>query len=152
MNLQPSFLFPSPPPACFILVLVLSMSNFLFFSCYFWNQVSDLRDCHAQEMCFGSSAICVLWMIRSNTGAARWLINLLQNNKVHWRINNIFIVSPHWIVWNFLSLQVRQFKIFQCYLNMIFKRVLKPTHNKNSLPQLVAFRSFNFTSELNATI
>lgn len=101
---ESSAIFPLFPSPCFISVLVLSMSNFIFFSCYFWNQVSDLRDCHAQEMCFGSSASCVLWIIRSNPGAARWLINLLQNNKAHWRINNVFIASPQWIVCNFLSL------------------------------------------------
>lgn len=90
-----------PPP--FILVLVPSKSNFLFLSCYFWKQLSDLKGCHAQEMCFGSSASCILWMIRSNWVAARWLISLLQNNRSHWRINNVFIVSPQRSVWNFLS-------------------------------------------------
>jgi len=39
-----------------ILVLVLNKSNFLFFSCYFWKQLAVLKDCQAQEMCFGSCA------------------------------------------------------------------------------------------------
>lgn len=91
----------SPPPSFHLGVG--TKSNFLFFSCYFWKQFSDLKDCHAQKMCFGSSASCILWMIRSNRVAARWLINLLQNNRSHWRINNAFIVSPQWSVWNFLS-------------------------------------------------
>lgn len=81
-------------------------SNFIFSSCYFWKQLSDLKDCHAQEICFGTSARCILWMIRPNWAAARWLINLLQNNRSHWRINSVFIVSPQRSVWNFLSQQI----------------------------------------------